>query len=126
MSEHSVPKMDSRTRTDYLKDYREFDIEVGDCFYASFKHSVASVLHDHGIMSPGAAYYCEEMRIIDDLKFFPGSPMFFAKLLEWAFETKRAYKDAYHNTMDCSDYEAALYVCVCEFDNFVKLVMQQA
>lgn len=126
MGDYKVPKRNKRTRSDFLRDYREFDMEVEYCFYGSYKQSVSKVLHSNGIVCPGVAYYCEEMRIIDDAQAFPGSPLFFAKLLAWAFETKRAYEDAYHSTGDCSDLEAALYVCVTEFDDFVASVMKRA
>lgn len=126
MSEFKVPKMDKRTRSDFLKDYREFDMEIEFCFYGSYSSKVADVLHSNDIMCPGVAYYIEEMRIIDDVQVFPGSPLFFAKLLEWAFETKRAYKDAYSNTRDGEELESALYVCVEELDELVSRIMRHA
>lgn len=126
MSEYKVPKMDKRTRSDFLRDYREFDVEVEYCFFDSYERSVATVLHSSGITCPGVAYYCEEMRIIDDVQVFPGSPLYFAKLLEWAFETKRAYKDAYGNALVDSELEAALYVCVNDMDEFVSRLMKHA
>lgn len=125
MDTSKVPSMDTRTRVDYLKDYREFDIEVGVVFRATYIYSTFSVLDSHNITAPGNAYYDEEARIINDLGIFPGSPLFFARLMEWAFETKRAYKDAYHETED-TKLEQALYLCVTELDEFVSMIMKQA
>lgn len=120
-----VPSMDARTRVDYLKDYREFDIEVGVVFRTTCIYRNFSVLDEHNITAPGNAYYDEEARIINDLNIFPGSPLFFARLMEWAFETKRAYKDAYHETVD-TELERVLDLCVYELDEFVSAVMKQA
>ena len=125
MIDCKVPKMDERNRSCYLADYRDFDMAIGSQFLKSYAYDVSSVLSDNNILVPGIAYYNEELRIIDDLKFFPGTPMFFAKLLEWAWETRRAYRDAYWQT-DNDELEAALSICVDELDEFVLLVMRQA